>query len=84
MTQNKTENFKTKINLPIFFYFYFNTNNFAGSAIECWDCKSDVDGRCNDPFNNRTGGVVTTNCLEARHDSFVKSFRCRKILVPRK
>jgi len=52
-----------------------------GGAIECWDCRSNEHVNCDDPFNNFTG-VNTFNCLESKHEPYVKSFQCRKIIKP--
>ncbi|KAL6444149.1 hypothetical protein ACFW04_001824 [Cataglyphis niger] len=51
-----------------------------GLSIKCWDCRSDTDPKCGDPFDNKT--VPMTDCslsLELEHLPGVKPTMCRKI-----
>ncbi|KAH0568530.1 uncharacterized protein LOC123263805 [Cotesia glomerata] len=51
-----------------------------GLAIKCWECRSDSDPKCADPFDNST--VPIADCSEKRelsHLKGVKSTMCRKI-----
>lgn len=52
----------------------------AGFAIKCWECRSDSDPKCSDPFDNST--LQITDCrqvLPLTHLPGVKSTMCRKI-----
>ncbi|KAK9505546.1 hypothetical protein O3M35_009572 [Rhynocoris fuscipes] len=49
-------------------------------AIKCWDCRSDSDPKCADPFDNST--VPITDCKEIPdlpHLPGVRPTMCRKI-----
>ncbi|XP_012273160.1 uncharacterized protein LOC105695803 [Orussus abietinus] len=51
-----------------------------GFAIKCWECRSDADPKCADPFDNST--VPITDCKqenELSHLPGVKPTMCRKI-----
>ncbi|XP_057337817.1 uncharacterized protein LOC130675928 [Microplitis mediator] len=51
-----------------------------GSAIKCWECRSDSDPKCADPFDNST--VPIADCSEKKELDYlpnVKSTLCRKI-----
>ncbi|XP_973708.2 uncharacterized protein crok [Tribolium castaneum] len=50
-----------------------------GWAIKCWDCRSDADPKCADPFDNTTFAI--TDCKQQRLDFMpdVKATMCRKI-----
>lgn len=61
-----------------------NENVFAyqisGDAIRCYDCNSNTDPRCADPFDNST--LHMKNCAyepALSHYPNVKSTMCRKI-----
>lgn len=52
----------------------------TGDSIRCWDCNSNHDPRCADPFDNST--VHMKNCAyepALPHFPKVKSTMCRKI-----
>ncbi|KAH8412539.1 hypothetical protein KR009_002892 [Drosophila setifemur] len=52
----------------------------AGHAIKCWDCRSDNDPKCGDPFDNST--LAITDCQQAPELEHLKGVRptmCRKI-----
>ncbi|EDW76497.1 uncharacterized protein Dwil_GK15491 [Drosophila willistoni] len=49
-------------------------------AIKCWDCRSDNDPKCGDPFDNST--LAITDCTqehELEHLPGVRPTMCRKI-----
>ncbi|XP_030384460.1 uncharacterized protein LOC115631764 [Scaptodrosophila lebanonensis] len=49
-------------------------------AIKCWDCRSDNDPKCGDPFDNST--LAITDCQQAPELEHLKGVRptmCRKI-----
>ncbi|KAF5291540.1 hypothetical protein FQR65_LT01853 [Abscondita terminalis] len=48
-------------------------------AIKCWECRSDVDPHCADPFDNSTFPIM--ECKLARSKLFVgvESTMCQKI-----
>ncbi|KAF2897390.1 hypothetical protein ILUMI_08782 [Ignelater luminosus] len=48
-------------------------------AIKCWDCRSDIDPRCADPFDNRTFSM--TYCPDFKSDFLIglEATLCRKI-----
>uniref|UniRef100_U5ES17 Putative secreted protein n=1 Tax=Corethrella appendiculata TaxID=1370023 RepID=U5ES17_9DIPT len=51
-----------------------------GSSIKCWECRSDSDPKCSDPFDNSTLSI--TDCRqseEKEHLPGVKATMCRKI-----
>lgn len=51
-----------------------------GDTIRCWDCNSNTDPQCADPFDNST--VHMKNCLYEPflpHYPSVRSTMCRKI-----
>lgn len=52
----------------------------SGLAIKCWECRSDSDPKCADPFDNSTLSI--TDCRQAdpkEHLPGVKATMCRKI-----
>lgn len=52
----------------------------AGLAIKCWECRSDSDPKCADPFDNSTLSI--TDCKQAdskEHLPGVEATMCRKI-----
>ncbi|XP_055917710.1 uncharacterized protein LOC129949981 [Eupeodes corollae] len=52
----------------------------TGLAIKCWDCRSDNDPKCGDPFDNRT--LAITDCSQEKelpHLPGVQATMCRKI-----
>lgn len=59
----------------------FNINYYVlGLSIKCWECRSDSDPKCADPFDNSTLSI--TDCkqnAELEHLPGVKSTMCRKI-----
>ncbi|XP_054742752.1 uncharacterized protein LOC129247597 [Anastrepha obliqua] len=51
-----------------------------GCAIKCWDCRSDNDPKCGNPFDNSS--LVITDCAqepELSHLPGVRPTMCRKI-----
>lgn len=52
---------------------------FAGFAIKCWDCRSDADPKCSDPFDNTTFAI--TDCKQQRLEFLpdAEATMCRKI-----
>ncbi|XP_037038118.1 uncharacterized protein LOC119075697 isoform X1 [Bradysia coprophila] len=51
-----------------------------GLSIKCWECRSDSDPKCADPFDNSTLSI--TDCkqnAELEHLPGVKATMCRKI-----
>lgn len=53
---------------------------FVVLAIKCWECRSDSDPKCADPFDNSTLSI--TDCKqehEKEHLPGVKATMCRKI-----
>lgn len=49
-------------------------------SIKCWECRSDSDPKCADPFDNSTLSI--TDCRQAparEHLPGVKATMCRKI-----
>ena len=52
----------------------------AGYSIKCWECRSDGDPKCADPFDNTSFPI--TDCLtkaEKEHLPGLKATMCRKI-----
>lgn len=52
----------------------------VGLSIKCWECRSDSDPKCADPFDNSTLSI--TDCkqnAELDHLPGVKATMCRKI-----
>jgi hypothetical protein len=57
-----------------------NFGIFSGYSIKCWVCRSDVDPKCNDPFDNST--LPITDCSKEvglPHLPGVRPNLCRKI-----
>ncbi|XP_065164387.1 UPAR/Ly6 domain-containing protein crok [Atheta coriaria] len=50
-----------------------------GLAIKCWDCRSDFDPKCSDPFDNST--FYMTDCAQQKLEFLpgARSTMCRKI-----
>ncbi|XP_066247476.1 UPAR/Ly6 domain-containing protein crok [Euwallacea similis] len=55
-------------------------------GIKCWDCRSDADSKCADPFDNRT--FAMTDCDQVKPSTYIydkdnyktqKATMCRKI-----
>ncbi|CAH1376011.1 hypothetical protein MTP99_017394 [Tenebrio molitor] len=71
---------KLAIQVPcLFFALILFISVHQGWAIKCWDCRSDADPKCADPFDNTTFAI--TDCKQ-QHLEFlpgVKSTMCRKI-----
>uniref|UniRef100_A0A1B0AAM6 Uncharacterized protein n=1 Tax=Glossina pallidipes TaxID=7398 RepID=A0A1B0AAM6_GLOPL len=62
--------------LALLALFLFKT----AESIKCWECRSDSDPKCADPFDNST--LVITDCSlepELKHLPGVKATMCRKI-----
>ncbi|XP_050311468.1 uncharacterized protein LOC126747026 isoform X2 [Anthonomus grandis grandis] len=56
------------------------------SGIKCWNCRSDADSKCSDPFDNATFAI--TDCDQEKPAAYIfdkydiksqKSTMCRKI-----
>lgn len=53
---------------------------FVGLSIKCWECRSDTDPKCADPFDNSTLSI--TDCKqvpELSHLPGVRPTMCRKV-----
>lgn len=51
-----------------------------GLAIKCWECRSDSDPKCADPFDNSTLSITDCRQVEEKsHLPGVKATMCRKI-----
>lgn len=51
-----------------------------GIAIKCWECRSDSDPKCADPFDNSTLSITDCRQAEPReHLPNVRATMCRKI-----
>uniref|UniRef100_A0A1L8DNU2 Putative conserved secreted protein n=2 Tax=Nyssomyia neivai TaxID=330878 RepID=A0A1L8DNU2_9DIPT len=51
-----------------------------GLSIKCWECRSDEDPKCGDPFDNSTLSI--TDCAQSlplEHLPGVRATMCRKI-----
>jgi len=49
-------------------------------AIKCWECRSDNDPKCSDPFDNSTLSITDCKQIEPKeHLPGVKATMCRKI-----
>ncbi|CAG9863462.1 unnamed protein product [Phyllotreta striolata] len=49
-------------------------------SIKCWDCRSDADPKCSDPFDNTTFAI--TDCATLKELDYLKGVlptMCRKI-----
>lgn len=48
-------------------------------GIKCWDCRSDADPKCSDPFDNKTFAI--TDCRQQNLDFLpdARATMCRKI-----
>lgn len=52
----------------------------AGLSIKCWDCRSDTDPKCADPFDNSTLSITDCKQMgELEHLPGVLPTMCRKI-----
>jgi len=52
----------------------------TGFAIKCWECRSDSDPKCADPFDNSTLSITDCRQVEPKeHLPGVKATMCRKI-----
>ncbi|KAL1497957.1 hypothetical protein ABEB36_008835 [Hypothenemus hampei] len=58
----------------------------TSDAIKCWDCRSDADSKCSDPFDNKT--FAYTDCDQVKPITYIydkdnyktqKATMCRKI-----
>lgn len=59
---------------------YIYCDNILGVSIKCWECRSDSDPKCSDPFDNSTLSI--TDCkqeAELGHLPGVRPTMCRKI-----
>ncbi|KAB0794219.1 hypothetical protein PPYR_13848 [Photinus pyralis] len=48
-------------------------------TIKCWDCRSDIDPRCADPFDNRTFSMTFCPSVESQFFVGMEATLCRKI-----
>ncbi|VEN55066.1 unnamed protein product [Callosobruchus maculatus] len=63
--------------LKVFLLLIFVENALS---IKCWDCRSDADPKCSDPFDNTTFAI--TDCKQLKPLSYlpdVQATMCRKI-----
>lgn len=59
---------------------FFVLSIWLGLAIKCWECRSDTDPKCADPFDNSTLSI--TDCKqvpELSHLPGVRPTMCRKV-----
>lgn len=53
---------------------------FKAYAIKCWNCRSDSDPKCGDPFDNSSFPILDCNSEpELEHLPGVRPTMCRKI-----
>ncbi|KAK9885378.1 hypothetical protein WA026_010876 [Henosepilachna vigintioctopunctata] len=50
-----------------------------GNSIKCWDCRSDIDPKCSDPFENKTFAITDCSTQSLSHLPGQKSTMCRKM-----
>ena len=51
-----------------------------GYGIKCWECRSDGDPKCADPFDNRSFPITDcTHKVEKAHLPGLPATMCRKI-----
>ncbi|XP_072375927.1 UPAR/Ly6 domain-containing protein crok-like isoform X2 [Diabrotica undecimpunctata] len=65
--------------LGLFFTFFVKD----GTAIKCWDCRSDVNPDCGDEFNNKTLSITDCNYLRPGFDVTdipLQTSTCMKII----
>ncbi|XP_053695307.1 uncharacterized protein LOC128742848 [Sabethes cyaneus] len=71
------------LNSAYFFVFGIVFITFAvqmGFAIKCWECRSDSDPKCSDPFDNSTLSITDCRQVEPKeHLPGVRATMCRKI-----
>ncbi|KAF5300641.1 hypothetical protein FQA39_LY11102, partial [Lamprigera yunnana] len=48
-------------------------------SIKCWDCRSDYDPRCSDPFDNRTFSMTFCPRYKSKFLVGMEATLCRKI-----
>ncbi|XP_044739542.1 protein quiver-like [Chrysoperla carnea] len=69
-----------KILLGVVFLSCFAIQNSIGYSIKCWECNSDFDPKCGDPFDNST--IPITDCAQRKpnldYDPVVNSHSCEK------
>ncbi|XP_017769426.1 PREDICTED: uncharacterized protein LOC108557430 [Nicrophorus vespilloides] len=51
----------------------------TGWSIKCWDCRSDADPKCSDPFDNTTFAITDCKQQKLAHLGNLQSTMCRKI-----
>lgn len=51
----------------------------TGHCIKCWDCRSDNDPKCADPFDNTTVPITDCSLEKIDHLEGVKATMCRKV-----
>ncbi|XP_013780410.1 uncharacterized protein LOC106464798 [Limulus polyphemus] len=49
------------------------------SAIKCWRCRSDLDPRCADPFDNTSLPITDCSVYSFEHLPGMKATMCRKM-----
>lgn len=48
-------------------------------SIKCWDCRSDIDPKCADPFDNTTFAITDCSTRTLDHLPGQKATMCRKM-----
>lgn len=48
-------------------------------SIKCWDCRSDIDPKCADPFDNTTFAITDCSTRKLEHLPGVRATMCRKM-----
>lgn len=65
----------TAIIFTVFLFYWI-----LGFAIKCWECRSDNDPKCGDPFDNRTLSITDCDQMAGlEHLPGVRPTMCRKI-----
>ncbi|XP_062546510.1 uncharacterized protein LOC134212548 [Armigeres subalbatus] len=49
------------------------------SGIKCWECRSDLDPKCSDPFDNTSVPLSDCSRKSLAHLSEVRATLCRKV-----
>ncbi|KAK5641900.1 hypothetical protein RI129_010447 [Pyrocoelia pectoralis] len=49
------------------------------NTIKCWDCRSDIDPRCSDPFDNKTFSMTFCPTVKSNFLVGMEATLCRKI-----
>lgn len=60
--------------------FFFSVRFNSGFGLKCWECRSDSDPKCADPFDNSTLSITDCRQVESlEHLPGVRPTMCRKI-----